>query len=231
MNKKIAFVPCRSGSSRVPGKNTRPFYGGKSLTDIAIDKLAHSALFDMIVLSTNDKELIQKYSSKYELDDRVIIHRRSDESATIDAPTPICVSEFINWYRNDPKDIICLVQVTCPFWRVPQLELALSKFKPGTLLKTFIPNKSYIWECTDGVFMPQYDTLNKRTTDVVRLSQFEEAGAFWAFETENVHKLQWMCAEGLIIPFILNDMCALDIDYEWEFVAAQAVYARFYGQE
>ena len=55
MSKIQAFLPVRSGSERVPNKNTKPFSeGGESLLQIKLAQLIASDLFDSIILSTDD---------------------------------------------------------------------------------------------------------------------------------------------------------------------------------
>jgi pseudaminic acid cytidylyltransferase len=49
---RLAVIPARSGSKRVPGKNIRPF-AGRPMIGFAIDVARRSGLFDHIVVSTD----------------------------------------------------------------------------------------------------------------------------------------------------------------------------------
>jgi len=52
----VGFVPARSGSERVPGKNVRPL-AGHPLIAYAIETALQSGVFDRVVVSTNSEEI------------------------------------------------------------------------------------------------------------------------------------------------------------------------------
>jgi CMP-N-acetylneuraminic acid synthetase len=52
----VAFIPARSGSKRVPGKNVKMF-GGHPLMAYAIQSAIDSGVFDSIIVSTDSEEL------------------------------------------------------------------------------------------------------------------------------------------------------------------------------
>jgi len=53
---RIAVIPARGGSKRVPRKNLRPF-AGKPMIGYAIEVAQRSALFERVIVSTDDAEL------------------------------------------------------------------------------------------------------------------------------------------------------------------------------
>jgi N-acylneuraminate cytidylyltransferase len=53
---KIAVIPARGGSKRIPRKNIRPFCG-KPIIAYSIAAAKESALFDEVVVSTDDEEI------------------------------------------------------------------------------------------------------------------------------------------------------------------------------
>ena len=53
---KIALIPARGGSKRIPRKNIRPF-AGKPMIAYAIDAAHKSGAFDHIIVSTDDDEI------------------------------------------------------------------------------------------------------------------------------------------------------------------------------
>lgn len=53
---RLAVIPARGGSKRIPRKNIREFYG-KPLIAYSIEAAAHSGCFDRIVVSTDDPEI------------------------------------------------------------------------------------------------------------------------------------------------------------------------------
>ncbi|WP_217127068.1 cytidylyltransferase domain-containing protein [Hydrogenophilus thiooxidans] len=51
----VAVIPAKGFSSRVPDKNFRPFYKGKSLLEIKIFQCLQSGVFDSIYVSSDDE--------------------------------------------------------------------------------------------------------------------------------------------------------------------------------
>ena len=55
---KIAIIPARGGSKRIPKKNIKVFKG-KPIISYAIDVAKKSQLFDKIIVSTDDEKISQ----------------------------------------------------------------------------------------------------------------------------------------------------------------------------
>lgn len=53
---RIAIIPARGGSKRIPRKNIKPF-AGKPMIAYAIDAALRSQLFDQVIVSTDDDEI------------------------------------------------------------------------------------------------------------------------------------------------------------------------------
>ena len=69
----VCFLPCRKGSERIPRKNIKPFSDFKNgLIEIKINQLLLSKKIDKIILSTNDKEIID-FANSFQTE-RLIIH-------------------------------------------------------------------------------------------------------------------------------------------------------------
>lgn len=52
----VAVIPARGGSKRIPRKNVKPF-AGKPMIGYAIEAALRSAIFDRVVVSTDDAEI------------------------------------------------------------------------------------------------------------------------------------------------------------------------------
>ena len=53
---KVAIIPARGGSKRIPGKNIKDFCG-KPIIAYSIQAAQDSKLFDHILISTDDEEI------------------------------------------------------------------------------------------------------------------------------------------------------------------------------
>jgi CMP-N-acetylneuraminic acid synthetase len=62
MIKRIAIIPARGGSKRIPRKNIREF-AGKPMISYVLDTTQRSDLFDKIHVSTEDSEIIELVES------------------------------------------------------------------------------------------------------------------------------------------------------------------------
>jgi len=54
--KKIAIIPARGGSKRIPRKNIKSFFG-KPVLAYAIELALESKLFERVIVSTDDDEI------------------------------------------------------------------------------------------------------------------------------------------------------------------------------
>jgi len=57
-DKKVAIIPARGGSRRIPKKNIKSFYG-KPLIAYSIETALESNLFDRVIVSTDSKRLLK----------------------------------------------------------------------------------------------------------------------------------------------------------------------------
>ena len=105
----VAFVPARSGSERVPGKNVRPL-AGHPLLAYAIETARQSGVFDRVVVST-DSEEIAEVARWYGAD---VPFLRPAEYATSTSPD-------IEWLTYtlaelpERYDLFALIRCTNPF--------------------------------------------------------------------------------------------------------------------
>jgi N-acylneuraminate cytidylyltransferase len=105
----VAFVPARSGSERVPGKNVRPL-AGHPLLAYAIETALQSGVFERVVVST-DSEAIADVARWYGAD---VPFLRPPEYAT-------SVSPDVEWLLytverlEEAYELYALVRATNPF--------------------------------------------------------------------------------------------------------------------
>src|SRR5687768_15358323 len=105
----VAFVPARSGSERVPGKNVRPL-GGHPLLAYAIETARQSGIFERVVVST-DSEEIAEIARWYGAD---VPFLRPPEYATSTSPDIEWLS-FTLQELEESYDLFAIVRATNPF--------------------------------------------------------------------------------------------------------------------
>ena len=92
--KKIAVIPVRSGSKRLPKKNYKDF-NSRNLAEIARDKCLASGIFDEVVISSDDpffEELINCNKVKF--------LKRSEDLAGDEATTDLVIDFFFKEFSD-----------------------------------------------------------------------------------------------------------------------------------
>lgn len=108
-HRAVAFVPARSGSERVPGKNVRPL-AGHPLLAYAIETALQSGTFERVVVST-DSEEIAEVARWYGAD---VPFLRPEEYATSTSPDVEWLLHTLE--RLDEEFELCaIVRATNPF--------------------------------------------------------------------------------------------------------------------
>jgi N-acylneuraminate cytidylyltransferase len=105
----VAFVPARSGSERVPGKNVRPL-AGHPLVAYAIETALQSGVFGRVVCST-DSEEIADVARWYGAD---VPFLRPPEYATSTSPD----AEWLSYTLprlDEPYELFAIIRATNPF--------------------------------------------------------------------------------------------------------------------
>lgn len=126
--KKIAIIPARGGSKRIPRKNIKDFFG-KPVISYAIELAIKSGLFDCVMVSTEDeeiKEIAQDYGAE-------VPYLRKVVNATDSASTYDVLEEVIDWYKVQGQKFnygCCIYPVT-PLLKDTSLKKGFDKLKKG----------------------------------------------------------------------------------------------------
>lgn len=109
---KIAVIPARGGSKRIPRKNVRPFCG-KPMIAWPIEAARESGCFDHIVVSTDDEE-IARIALGYGAE--VPFSRPAELSDDHTATRPVVIHAI--WEAEKlwgPAELTCCMYATSPF--------------------------------------------------------------------------------------------------------------------
>lgn len=115
---KLAVIPARGGSKRIPRKNIRPFRG-KPMIAYSIAAARGAGLFDRVIVSTDDAEIAAIAKS---LGAEVPFIRPADLSDD-QAGTIAVIRHAITWAREAGlhPDHVCCIYATAPFLRADDL--------------------------------------------------------------------------------------------------------------
>ena len=89
---KIAVIPARSGSKRLPKKNYKPF-NSRTLVEIARDKCLAAGIFDKIVISSDDP-VFEELTNNDEVEFLLRSQDLAGDNATTDAVMDLFFEKF-----------------------------------------------------------------------------------------------------------------------------------------
>ena len=125
---KIAVIPARGGSKRIPRKNIKDFCG-KPMIAWSIEAAKTSGLFDRIIVSTDDAK-IAEVAKKWGAE---VPFMRPVELANDYAGTTEVIAHATQWFLDQgiEADAVCCIYATVPFIQVADLKLGLTALESG----------------------------------------------------------------------------------------------------
>jgi len=222
---KLAVIPARGGSKRIPRKNIRNFCG-KPIIAYSIEAALASDIFDKVIVSTDDDE-IASVAREFGAE---IPFMRPDEIADDRTGTNAVVKHAIQWYQDRAHSIslACCIYATAPFVRPEYLIEGHDK-----LINS---DKSFAFSVTSFAFpiqrairisgkgeieaiWPEY--INARSQDLEEA--YHDAGQFYwgrpeAFLNDKV------TYSNISIPVILPRYLVQDIDTNEDWRRAELMF-------
>lgn len=178
---RLAVIPARGGSKRIPRKNVRAF-GGRPMLAWSIAAAQDSGCFDRILVSTDDPEIADvARQCGAEAPFLRPAHLADDHTPTI----PV-VAHAIEWQRaqGEAPEAVCCIYATAPFVRAQDLRHGWDTLRDTGVDYAFsvtsyaFPIQRAIRITADGrvaMFHPEH--LNTRSQDLEQA--FHDAGQFY----------------------------------------------------
>jgi N-acylneuraminate cytidylyltransferase len=179
---KLAIIPARGGSKRIPRKNVRSFCG-RPMIHWSIDAALHSGCFDAVVVSTDDPEIAAVARAA----GAEVPFTRPAELSNDYAGTVAVVQHAVNWLaaQGRPAEFVCCLYATAPFVTPQDLRLGLAALQgePQAAYALSVtsfpfPIQRALKRTPDGriaMFHPEH--LNTRSQDLEEA--FHDAGQFY----------------------------------------------------
>jgi pseudaminic acid cytidylyltransferase len=116
---RLAIIPARGGSKRIPRKNIRPF-GGQPIISWSIAAAQQSGCFDRIIVSTDDPE-ISEVAKAYGAEVPFV---RPPELSDDHTGTIPVIAHAIAWQNANGENVseACCIYATAPFIRTEDLQ-------------------------------------------------------------------------------------------------------------
>jgi N-acylneuraminate cytidylyltransferase len=120
---RLAVIPARGGSKRIPRKNVKLFYG-KPIIGWSIEAAINSECFDRIIVSTDDKE-IADIAKNFGAETPFVrpANLSDDYSGTISV-----IAHAIEWQSKNGQEAseVCCIYPTAPFIKSADIILGLN---------------------------------------------------------------------------------------------------------
>ena len=222
---RIAIIPARGGSKRIPRKNIRPF-AGKPIIVWPIKVALSSGLFDKVVVSTDDAEIAEIARRA----GASVPFVRPNELADDYADTKSVVRHAISALKldNDPESQVCCIYPTSVFVDTQLLSEGLEKLKGGNarfaLSITSVDSSLYrsFSKTADGrITMLFPENYAKRTQDLPDL-YCDAAQFYWATVGAWQSDLNIFGADS--IGVFIDPSRVQDIDNESQWLTAEQIF-------
>lgn len=222
---KLAIIPARSGSKRIPEKNIKPFLG-KPIIAYSIEAALRSDLFDEIMVSTDSiqiAEIAKQYGA-------IVPFIRSTKNSDDYATTVDVLIEVIESYSKLGKNIetACCIYATAPFVTEKLLTKTYNIFKKRQYDSLF-PAITYSFPIQRAIkidnsgkmkmFYPEH--ISTRTQDLP--IAYHDSGQFYWVKASTIlkEKKLWTDNTGILI---LSELESHDIDTLEDWKIAELKY-------
>ncbi|WP_395054849.1 pseudaminic acid cytidylyltransferase [Polaromonas sp.] len=222
---KLAVIPARGGSKRIPRKNIKSFHG-KPMVAYAVAAALTSKAFDKVIVSTDDDEIAQ-IAIAYGAETPFI---RPAELADDHTPTVPVIAHAIRTCQSLGWDVseVCCIYPGVPFISTNDLTQAYKQLESSRAHYVFpitgfpSPIQRALRRLPDGSVMPfQPEYATTRTQDL-ESGYFDVGQFYWGrrdawLEGLNIH----LNATTLVIP----EWRVVDIDTPSDWERAELVYS------
>ena len=222
---RVAIIPARGGSKRIPRKNIRHFFG-KPMLAWSIEAAIKSRCFDQIICSTDDDEIANIAQEYGALTPFV---RPKDLSDDHIGTIPV-ISHAIEYLQSNGNnvDLACCIYATAPFIQPIDLQNSLEKMQNNDLDYCFSVT-SYPFPIQRSIritsnkrsMMLQPEMFQKRSQDLEEL--YHDAGQFYWGKPQS-----WLEGRTLFsnntMPYVLPRYRVQDIDTMEDWKRAELMF-------
>lgn len=222
---RLAVIPARGGSKRIPRKNIRPFCG-RPMIAWSIRAALDSGCFDEVLVSTDDEEIAEVARAQ----GAITPFMRPPELSDDHTGTVPVIAHAVAWQQARGAAVaeVCCLYATAPFVRPQDLRdgLALladsaADYAFSVTRYAFPIQRALRLDAQGRVGMFQPEHLNTRSQDLEEA--FHDAGQFYWGRAE-----AWTAGRPIFSPqalaVVLPQHRVQDIDTPEDWVSAEAMF-------
>lgn len=217
--KKIAIIPARGGSKRIPRKNIKLFLG-KPIIAYSIEAAIQSGLFDQVMVSTDDEE-ISSIAKEYGAS---VPFLRSAENADDFATTSDVLFEVLG-KLDEAYEFACCIYPTAPFVNPSLLSESFNKLCEENFDSVF-PVLQFGFPIQRALkvderlrmelFNPEFKNIRSQDLEM----SYHDAGQFYWFDVSSFLQNLSLYTKNTGVV-ILDELKAHDIDNEVDWKMAE----------
>jgi len=221
--RNLAIIPARGGSKRIPRKNIKEFLG-KPIIAYSIEAALNSGLFDEVMVSTDDDEIVdiaRQYGAA------IPFMRSPENSNDFAGVTEVCIEVLENYKAIDRIfNNICCILPTAPLIYSGNLIKAAGMLDNNydgvfTVVEYSYPIQRSLKIDGEFIHMRWPENFTKRSQDLEKT--YHDAGQFYVIKAETLLRDKKLFVEksGAII---LSELEVQDIDTETDWKLAELKY-------
>jgi pseudaminic acid cytidylyltransferase len=229
MTRRIAIIPARGGSKRIPNKNIRDFCGKPMIAHI-LQAALESGLFDVIHVSTESLHIRQVVENLgFSVD-----FMRPDELADDHTPIMPVLRYVTETYASCGQifDQVWLLMACAPLLKHSDLRQASELFDQSGSVNPVLAIAEYPvpieWafnRTSDGKMNPVYPGMFAvRSQDIEK--KYFDAGVFTAFPAKMVQSSEGAGSDEGFVGYVIPKGAAIDIDDAADWALAEVMYKK-----
>lgn len=222
---KVAIIPARGGSKRIPRKNIKQFCG-KPMIAYSIEAAIKSGCFDRVIVSTDDTE-IAKVAQAYNAEVPFI---RPEELSNDHAGTIPVIQHAVNWLieQGEAPEFVCCLYATAPFITPEAIKQGLQQLEDTNAAYAFSATsfafpiqRAFKIKPSLGVEMFEPKQFNTRSQDLEEA--YHDAGQFY-WGTKEAWLTEKLIFGSESTPVILPRHRVQDIDTPEDWQRAELLF-------
>jgi pseudaminic acid cytidylyltransferase len=222
---RLAVIPARGGSKRIPGKNIIPFCG-KPMIAYALDAAVQSGIFDKIHVSTDSDEILKVAESLGHATDFKRDPALADDFTGLVPVLRWVVEQYRQ--RSEIYDEVCCIMPNAPLIEVEDITAAFKIFEqhdgraPLLVFARFPVPVEWAFRCNESGIMSAVSPsdLLIRSQDLEHA--YYECGPFNIWRREQLQSDNPLT--GDVLSYILPSERAVDIDTPEDLAYAERLY-------
>ena len=225
---RLAVIPARGGSKRIPRKNIKDFCG-QPMIAYSIQAAQQSGVFDDVIVSTDDETIAQvakSYGANVPFMRPVNL---SDDFTGTRTVTNHAITEYTQLYEK--PEYCCCIYATAPFVQAQHLRDGFEMLNQSptqgfafSVSSFAFPIQRAIRLDGDGVSVIYPEFIKSRSQDLEE--GFHDAGQFYWGRTDDYLSSKGMFSKHSI-PIILPRHLVQDIDTQEDWVRAELMYQAY----